>query len=50
MGTIQNSLRNERRMRDALIVIDRRKGRLVLFVQIALFLSLLATLWWIIYT
>jgi hypothetical protein len=45
MGIYRKSLRKERRMQDALIVIDRRKGKLVVFVQVALFLSLVAILW-----
>ena len=44
MGIIQKRLRTERRILDALIVIDRRKGKLVVFVQVVLFLSLVATL------
>lgn len=47
MGKIQGSLNEERRRQDALILIDRRKGKLVVIGQTVLFVGLTATLVWL---
>ena len=50
MAKSLNSQRKERRLEDKLIVIDRRNGKLWLYGQTILFLSLLITLLWFLIT
>ena len=45
MAKSLNSQRNERRLEDRLIVINRRNGKALLYGQILLFNSLLIILW-----
>lgn len=44
----KNSQCEERRMQDSLILVERRKGKLLLYGQVFLFLALAATLAWLI--
>lgn len=43
----QNSQREERRMQDGLIIVERRRGKFILYGQAILFLSLVTTLLWL---
>ena len=45
MAKSLNSQRNERRLEDRLIVINRRNGKALLYGQIIFFISLLIILW-----
>lgn len=47
MAKSLNSQRNERRLEDRLIVINRRNGKALLYGQIILFISLLITILWL---
>ena len=47
MAKSLNSQRNERRLEDRLIVINRRNGKALLHGQIILFISLLITILWL---
>lgn len=48
MAINKNSQSEERRMQDSLILVERRKGKLLLYGQAFLFLALAATLVWLV--
>lgn len=48
MAINTNSQYEERRMQDSLILVERRKGKFLLYGQAFLFLTLAATLAWLI--
>ena len=48
MADIHFDPREERRMHDSLILVERRKGKLLFYGQTILFLGLAATLLWLV--